>query len=261
MKTRILTTAGIAFVLTAFFISAAPSADEIMAKSYGLAKADDMISTTTMTLTQQGGAVKTRKIKTSMRKTAEGTDSLAEFLSPSDVAGTKFLTIGNKTAGDSQRLYLPALGKIRKIASSGKGGKFMGSELSYYDMEEHSLKDFTYTYVKTNTVQSVRNGTNAVIACHVITSVPKSAEAPYSKMVISVGQDDFFVYRSEMYDKNGALEKTVSIAEVRTINGVLIPVKTTAAGVSGNVTAIQSDNITLNTGVSPDTFSIKNLEK
>lgn len=260
MKTRIIL-APIACLLLVSAAFAAPNADEIMAKSYGMQKADDMIATMTMTLKQSSGATKARKLRTHMMKTAVGTDSLVEFITPADVAGTKFLTIGNKTEGDSQRLYLPALGKIRKIASSGKAGKFMGSELSYYDMEEHSLSEFKFSYVKTNIVQAVRNGKETSIPCHVISSIPQKPEAPYSKMIIWVAADDFFVYRSEMYDKSGALEKTIAIQEVMNTNGVLVAVRTSVQSVSGNATELQMEKIQLNAGISPDIFSIKNLEK
>ncbi|MEK6794113.1 MAG: outer membrane lipoprotein-sorting protein, partial [Spirochaetota bacterium] len=240
MKTRMYSAliASLASVSIAF---AAPNADEIMTRSYGLAKADDMASTMTMTLKQANGATKVRKLRTFMKKTAAGTDSLAEFISPADIAGTKFLTIGNKVEGDSQRLYMPALGKIRKIASSGKGGKFMGSELSYYDMEEHSLSEFKFSYVRTNVVQSVRNGKAVSIPCHIITSVPQKPEAPYAKMTVWVAADDFFVYRTEMFDKSGAAEKTVTVNETLTTNGVIVAVRTSVESVSGNSTLIQSE--------------------
>lgn len=247
-----LTSASLAF--------GAPDANEIMSKSYLLPKANDMVSTVTMTLKQSGG-VKTRTIKSTMRKTDLGTDSLAEFISPADVAGTKFLTIGNKKEGDNQRLYLPALGKIRKIAASGKSGKFMGSDFSYYDMEEHSQEDFTYTYIKMDQIQAVRNGTNAQISCTVIQSVPKKSDAPYSKSLLWVAQEDYFTYKSEMYDKSGALDKTVTIQEVKTIDGILMALKTTAVSSSGNSTTIQTGNTVINGGVSSDKFSIKYLEK
>lgn len=247
-------------LISASMAFSAPNADEIMSKSYGLPKANDMVSKIKMTLKQSGG-VKIRTIQSSMRKTDLGTDSIAEFISPADVAGTKFLTIGNKKEGDNQRLYLPALGKIRKIASSGKSGKFMGSDFSYYDMEEHSQEDFTYTFVKSDQIKAVRNGTNSLIPCFVIQSVPKKSDAPYSKTVIWVAQDDYFTYQSEMYDRSGAMDKTVTIQEVKTFGGIIMAMKTTAVSASGNSTTIQTESVVINSGVSPDVFSIKNLEK
>jgi outer membrane lipoprotein-sorting protein len=238
----------------------APSADEIMSRAYGLPKANDMSSTITMTLKQSGG-VKTRTIKSSTRKTEAGNDSLAEFLSPADVSGTKFLTIGNKKEGDNQRLYLPALGKIRKIAASGKNGKFMGSDFTYYDMEEHSQEDFTFSSIGIDQLQTIRNGTSASIPCYVIQSVPKKTDSPYSKSILWVAEDDYFTYKSEMYDKSGALDKTILIQEVKTISGILVALKTVALSASGSSTAIQTADTVINGGVNPELFGIQYLEK
>jgi hypothetical protein len=257
MKAQIMVMSCLLFASAAF---GAPDADEIMSKSYGLPKANDMVSTTKMTLKQAGG-LKKRAIKSTMRKTDLGNDSLAEFVSPADVAGTKFLTIGNKKEGDVQHLFLPALRKIRKIASSGKSGKFMGSELSYYDIEEHSQDDFTYTFIKTDQFQAVRNGTNTTISCYVIQSIPKKPDAPYSKIILWIAQDDYFTYKSEMVDKNGELEKTVYNKEVKTVNGIIIAVQTVVESVSGNATTVQTEKIVINSGVQSDIFSIKYLEK
>ncbi len=45
-------------------------------------------------------------------------------------------------------MYLPALGKSRKISGSSKDGKFLGSDLYFYDLEDHDLDDFTYKFIK-----------------------------------------------------------------------------------------------------------------
>lgn len=259
MKAQIMVLSCLLFASVAFS-TPAPDTEEIMSKSYGLPKAGNMVSSTTMTLKQAGGSKK-RVIKSTMRKTDLGIDSLAEFVSPADVAGTKFLTIGNKKEGDNQHLYLPALGKIRKIAASAKSGKFMGSELSYYDIEEHSQEDFSYTYLNTDRIQAIRNGTNSTISCYAIQSVPKKPDAPYSKIILWIAQDDYFTYKSEMVDKSGTLEKTVYNKEVKNVNGIIIAVKTVVESVSGNSTIIQTENIAVNGGVKPDIFSIKYLEK
>ena len=123
---------------------------------------------------------------------SQGRNSFIEFVEPADVKGTKFLTIAHKNADDEQRLYLPALGKVRKISSSKKDGKFMGSDLFYYDMEDRDYEEFTYNYVG----EEVFRGMN----CYVVESFPKDSSAPYSKMVMWVNKENYFVYKRECYD-------------------------------------------------------------
>lgn len=60
---------------------------------------------------------------------------MVKFLSPTDVRGVGFLVL----AQDQMYLYLPAFHRIRRIASHSKKESFMGSDLSFSDMETKRL--------------------------------------------------------------------------------------------------------------------------
>ena len=47
---------------------------------------------------------------------------------------------------DDQWLYLPALRKTKRIATTDKSGRFMGSELNYADMAHRELEDYAYHF-------------------------------------------------------------------------------------------------------------------
>ncbi|MEW5815538.1 MAG: outer membrane lipoprotein-sorting protein [Spirochaetota bacterium] len=49
--------------------------------------------------------------------------------------GTGFLNLEHTNGANDQWLYLPALGKIRRIAASGRGGSFTGSDFTYADIK------------------------------------------------------------------------------------------------------------------------------
>ena len=81
----------------------------------------DTTSTMTMTLFDQYGNSTSRKIR---NRTLEGTDegdlSLVIFDTPADVKGTAFLSHTKKSGSDDQWLYLPALKRVKRIASSNQ---------------------------------------------------------------------------------------------------------------------------------------------
>ncbi len=78
-----------------------------------------------------------------------GQDSYIEVLEPADVAGMRFLTLA-EAGEDIQRMYLPALGSARRISGSAKKGRSLGSDLFFYDMEDHKFEDFSsYRYLRT----------------------------------------------------------------------------------------------------------------
>ena len=73
----------------------------------------------------------------------EGDKSLVIFDSPGDVRGTAFLSHTKKAESDDQWLYLPALKRVKRIASSNKAGPFMGSEFSYEDIASQEVEKYT----------------------------------------------------------------------------------------------------------------------
>ena len=84
------------------------------------------------------------------RDVGEDKQSIMFFLSPADVEDTGFLTYDydDPARDDDQWLYLPALTKTKRIASSDKSGSFMGSDFSYADMTERPLDHYDYTLMK-----------------------------------------------------------------------------------------------------------------
>ena len=123
-------------------------ATEVDARDNGFG---DTTSTMTMTLFDQYGNSTSRKIR---NRTLEGTDegdlSLVIFDTPADVKGTAFLSHTKKSGSDDQWLYLPALKRVKRIASSNQAGPFMGSEFAYEDISSQELEKYTYKYLARN---------------------------------------------------------------------------------------------------------------
>ena len=64
----------------------------------------------------------------------DGDKSMSIFDEPRDVKGTAFLSYTHKSGSDDQWLYLPALRRVKRIASDNKSGSFMGSEFAFEDI-------------------------------------------------------------------------------------------------------------------------------
>lgn len=236
-------------------------ADAIMRRSHALPTANTMQSKVYMLLVDPNGTQSLRVLNMYSRKQKDGTDSYTEFLSPPDVRGTKFLTLATAGGDDVQRLWLPDLMKVRRIASSDKGAKFLGSDLTYYDMSQHHYKDFHYTMHGEGTVTVTRNGVQQKVACWVIDCVPANPSIPYARVRMWVGKDDSFVYRSEMWNSKGDEEKTIYILQVETRQGIILPIKTAVAAADGHKTLLQVNDVVLNQKIDPRLFTVANLER
>ena len=78
----------------------------------------------------------------------DGDKSLSIFDKPRDVKGTAFLSFSHTKGADDQWLYLPALKRVKRIASRNKSGPFMGSEFSFEDLASFEIGKYTYKFLK-----------------------------------------------------------------------------------------------------------------
>ena len=57
---------------------------------------------------------------------------------------------GNKV--DDQWLFMPKMKKMTRISSSRKSGSFMGSDLSFSDMTQQAVDQYSYKLLKANAI-------------------------------------------------------------------------------------------------------------
>ncbi|MEA3415030.1 MAG: outer membrane lipoprotein-sorting protein [Thermodesulfobacteriota bacterium] len=80
-----------------------------------------------------------------------GSSAVTHFLKQSRIKDVRrFLLLAfdydDPDKDDDQWLYLPALKKTKRIASTDKSDSFMGSDLTYSDMTSRNLEDYDYTF-------------------------------------------------------------------------------------------------------------------
>ena len=64
----------------------------------------------------------------------DGDRLLIRFTFPNDIRGTSFLVWKHPKSEDERFLYLPSLGRVRRIAGSEAQESFVGSDFSYEDI-------------------------------------------------------------------------------------------------------------------------------
>ncbi len=242
-------------------VSADAKGDDIAARYFARVKAADTSSNAVMTLIDKSGNRKVRELNMFTKDSPNGAFSFVEFTKPADVAGTKFLTTPLKDGSTEQRLYLPALKKTRKIASSDKSGEFVNSDLFYYDMEDRKLEDSTYTFLADG--ETLADKAFDGLKFYKIEVKAKADDAPYAKSIFWIGMDDFHVYKIEAYDKKGgALLKTFLFVKFDAQKGVKTPVQTMVTNhKKGTRTLLQLNNLKVNSALKDEVFSVKNLEQ
>jgi outer membrane lipoprotein-sorting protein len=188
------------------------NAGEIVAASRDRIKADTISIRSRMVISSKDGTTSERKMDQYSKDGPKGSRSVAVFNSPASVAGTRFLTMENGNNND-QWIFLPSLGKVRRIASSEGSGSFMGSDFSYDDIASLSRDASldTHTFLREETV--------AGNECYVIESKPKDTAYQYSRMIQYIEKDSKVNYKMELYDKKNTLIKIVEMGGVKDVQG------------------------------------------
>ncbi|MCK7496303.1 MAG: outer membrane lipoprotein-sorting protein [Comamonadaceae bacterium] len=122
-----------------------------------------------MVLTEKGRAPRIREVVTyRLDKSGGETANLIRFLDPDDIAGTGLLSIDKADGSTDQWLYLPALDRVRRISSERRGGRFVGSDLYFEDLQERKPTKDRH--------RLLGKQTEGGILCEVLESVPADAE-------------------------------------------------------------------------------------
>lgn len=170
------------------------------------------IAAITLKLVSKRGSERIREIQIkSIERDGLG-KSLVRFQAPADVAGTGFLLIEKADADDDQYLYLPALGKVKRITGSQRNQRFMGTDLTYADMESRDLKNST-----PKRLADEKLGGNDTF---LIEAVPNDlSDSQYSKTVSWIHKKSFVPLKVDFYDKRGKLLKTLKVRRLEKKEG------------------------------------------
>lgn len=218
--------------------------DEVLKKIDDQQFTKDKVSVAVMKLIDSGGTTTERTLK---MYTKGSNYHLIRFLAPADIKGTGFLS----RSSDNMWLYMPALGKVRRIAGHVSTGNFMGSDFNYKDLSSEGLaKDFTAT------VESYKDGEYQLVL------KPKPSDSVYSMVKIWVKDDTFVPLKMEFYDPSGKLLKNLLNTEIKKVGTKWFPMSMTMTNVQENhKTEITVKEIKIDTDLSDRLFTDRALKE
>ncbi len=144
------------------------SAHDMMQKNFFVAKIKSLKSTGTMVLINDKGQTRERKSSTYAVLQPNGIDSklLVKFTFPTDIKGTAFLQVEHVEADDDQWIYLPALGKSRRLVANNKKDSFVGSDFSYGDISLPNVELYEHRLLGSEAIDGQD--------CYKVESTPKT---------------------------------------------------------------------------------------
>ena len=166
----------------------------------------DFSASIKMVLRDRHGQETERRMRTrTLEQKDDGDKALIIFDNPGDVKGTAFLSFTRRKGSDDQWLYLPALKRVKRIASSNKSGPFVSSEFAYEDIASQEVEKYTYKHLRDEELDGR--------ACFVLERDPVDPKSGYSRQEAWIDQEEYRVWKVDFYSRGGALLKTLTVAD------------------------------------------------
>lgn len=209
----------------------------------------------TMITENAKGAQRSYELQVYVRMDEEGDAQFLEYLAPGDVRGTKFLSLKPKDGESQMWLYLPALGRERRIASHMTGDSFMGTDFTYEEIGG------SFDYEEDYAVQRLQDQVEQGVDCYLLELTAQGSAAAYDRVLIWVWKDKMVPVKIEFYGSGNALTKTLTLSDFQLVSGELIPHRVVMANnMEGTRTILELTKVSQEE-VSPDIFTVRNLRR
>ena len=239
----------------------APTADAVARLVQDRETGRDSQAEMRMRLHDRQGRVRERQMRlTTLRGSGgKGDRRLVRFLYPNDIKGTAFL-VWEHLAGDDERfLYLPALGRVRRIAGEEKQGSFIGSDLSYEDIGGRDIADYTYAFAGQGATWTAPDGTRHDVWA--LESRAKDRDADYPRSVSLVLKDRFIVVHADIFNRRNERAKVFDVRRLERIDGIWTALDLEVASERDKTrTELTTTSLRYNVGLTEKDFTRQQLE-
>ncbi len=230
---------------------------EIMQKSDDRYRGDTRTSDAVLTLIDKKERRRVREMKMYSMDSDEVEKSVMFFSSPADVKNTSYMSFDweDDNKEDDSWLYLPALQKIKRVASSDESGSFMGSDFTYADINGLDYDDYSYKMV--NESEEVDDAD-----CWVIDSDPLDESVVDKTGALSsrvwIRKDNFMQVKAIINMKKGKRVKYFAAKDIVKIDDIwtakTVQMVTTKNGKKLHASVLKISNVQYNKGVDKKLF-------
>ncbi len=134
----------------------------------------------------------------------DGDRLLVVFDTPKSIRGTALLSYAHKTEPDDQWIYLPAVTRVKRIASQNKSGPFLSSEFAYEDMALQEVEKYRYRLLETRMSEQG--------LMYVVERIPTDEHSGYARQVVTLDAAELQIRHIEYFDREKRPLKTLQVS-------------------------------------------------
>lgn len=157
-----------------------------------------------MILRTSHGSESRRVLKIRQMEMADDGDRLlVVFETPKPIHGTALLSYAHSIEPDDQWIYLPALKRVKRIASQNKSGPFLSSEFAYEDLALQEVEKYTYRLVD----RVEEDGESYFV----VERTPVGNHSGYARQVVQVDVRELRIHHIEYFDRQDRPLKSLRV--------------------------------------------------
>jgi len=221
---------------------------------------EDLSQKMTLRVVYRAGGTREDQIEVYERRADGERKTIAFVVAPPEVKGTGFLAFARAGRAPEQWLYLPDLKRVRQIASTMRNESFVGSDLTYRDM---NLLAEMSSWSDADATASLR-GEETVdgTASHLIELTPKREDIGYARILLWLGKEDLMPRKLEFYEQQAEPRKRITQHDVRLVGAIPVAYRTDVeTPQTGSHTAVEITDLKFNQGLKDDLFTQRQLER
>ena len=152
----------------------------------------------------------------------DGDRLLIRFSYPNDIRGTAFLVWEHPDSDDERFLYLPSLGRVRRIAGTEAQESFVGSDFTYEDIGGREFDDYSYSFAGPDGENAAWSpvGGGAARPAWRLESRRKNASAEFPRVVSMVLKDSLVVVGADVYNRRNEKQKVYTVRRLEQIENI-----------------------------------------
>ena len=215
-----------------------------------------------MRLFDRQGRVRERSLSIAALRSVsgKGDKTLVRFTAPNDIRGTSFLVWEHPEGDDERFLYLPALGRVRRVAGQEKQESFVGSDLSYEDIGGRDVADYSYAFASEHATWTAPDG--GKYAAWALESRARDANAEFPRSVSIVLKDRLISVHSDIFNRRNERTKVFDVTRLERVDGIWTALDLVVANERDKTrTELMTSSIRYNVGLTDDDFSRRQLEQ
>ena len=185
---------------------------------------------------------------------------LIRFTYPNDIKGTAFLVWEHPDGDDERFLYLPGLGRTRRIAGAEAQDSFVGSDFTYEDISGRELDDYTYSMVEQDATWTAPDGQR--VPAYRIESRAKDAQARFPRVVSTVRKDNFVIVHADIHNRRDERQKVYDVRRLEQVQSIWTLSEIVMTNTAEQThTELVVKSVRYNTGLEEADFSRRELER